>query len=180
MKKLTFLLLALPLTAGIRPQASAQTQSDTPANLSAYEIAPVRTEQALSRKVIPYDPKLFDRYLGYYQNSKRPDEIFTIRRKGNMFFSELPTQPDVSIFPESDTEFFATAVDAQLSFDIDQKANVTGLVLYQHGREIPFKKIDDAPGKKIVRDVEVYYSGVRKCWEMSTQPLLCAMVGEPN
>lgn len=126
----------------------------------------------------------FDKYVGYYQNPEWLNEVFTIRRVGDMFFAELPTQPDVSIFPDSQTKFYATVVDAQLSFDTDPQGNATGLVLRQNGIEVPFKKIDDALGKKIVRNDEFINPHLRKCWDMSPQPrpgqLLCAMAGQSN
>jgi hypothetical protein len=150
MKKLSFLLLVLPLAACIKSQ-------------------------------ILYNPKLFDRYVGYYQNPERPDEVFTIKRVGDMFFAELPTQPVVSIIPDSQTRFYATVVDAQLSFDTDPQGNAkdwccTSMVEKSNSRKLMMR------WKKIVRQVDFVDSGVRRCWSMTNPPgsFLCAIAGEPD
>jgi hypothetical protein len=39
----------------------------------------------------------------------------------------------VEIFPESDHEFFAKAVDAQITFVTDSSGRATGLILHQGG-----------------------------------------------
>jgi hypothetical protein len=44
-------------------QASAQATAD--------EIAQNRTEQILPRSAIPFDPAMFDKYVGYYQMGPR-------------------------------------------------------------------------------------------------------------
>ena len=59
-----------------------------------------------------------------------PDEVF-IQATG---------QSKLRISAESETEFFLTAVDAQITFVKDSAGTVTGLVLHQGGRNTPGKK----------------------------------------
>jgi hypothetical protein len=106
-----------------------------------------RAEQAIPRKVVPFDSKHFDKYVGYYQLG--PSAIFTITRDGEHFLSRLTGQIDVEIFPESETKFFATVVPAQISFTSDGRGKVTELVLHQNGFEQHAPRIDESVAKDI-------------------------------
>ena len=46
------------------------------------------------------------------------------------------------IFPESETEFFFTAADAQVTFSRSQAGAVTGLVVHQEGRNRKATKVE--------------------------------------
>lgn len=123
--------LALALWVGgiaSRP-AMAQTQpAPTP-----DQIARARTEQQAPRKVVPFDPTHFDKYVGYYQLG--PRTIFKITRDGGKFYAQLTGQNPVQNYPESETKFFSTVVAAQISFIADARGQVTELVLHQNGLE---------------------------------------------
>src|SRR6185312_1852831 len=106
------------------------------------EVARLRAEQARPRVAVPFKPEAFDRYVGFYELN--PAMIFTISRNGEHFFSQLPGQPVVEEFPESDTKFFAKVVPAQLSFVTDASGRVTELILHQNGREQRAPRIDAA------------------------------------
>ena len=51
-------------------------------------------------------------------------------------------QPKAEVFPESETNFFAKVVDAQLTFVKDASGKVTHLVLHQNG-EHEAKRLKD-------------------------------------
>lgn len=74
---------------------------------------------------------------------------------------QLSGQSAVRIYPESETEFFMTVVNARLSFDLDSKGLVTGLTLIQNGRRRQGKKYD--PPILTTEEAEAYvgkyYSG---------------------
>ena len=114
---------------------------------SADDIAQKRAEQAQPRTAVALDPKLFDKYVGYYQLA--PKAVFTITRDGDHFFAQLTRQKQVEIFPESESKFFLKVVPAQISFDIGAEGKVTGLILHQGGRELPAPRIDEALAKRI-------------------------------
>ncbi len=109
------------------------------------EIERRRAEQARPRVAVPFKPEAFDRYVGFYELN--PVMIFTITRNGDHFFSQLPGQPVVEQFPESETKFFAKVVHAQLSFETDASGRVTALTLHQNGREQRAPRIDAAEAK---------------------------------
>jgi CubicO group peptidase (beta-lactamase class C family) len=83
------------------------------------------------RVAIKVDPKIFDAYVGEYELA--PNRIFTISREGDRLMSALTGQPQVELFPESETKFFLKVVDAQFTFVKDDKGAVTHLILHQGG-----------------------------------------------
>jgi hypothetical protein len=61
-----------------------------------------------------------------------------------------PDQPPVSIFPESETVFFAKVVDAQIEFPATSgQGKATQMTLHQFGRDIIAPRLDDEETKRI-------------------------------
>jgi len=92
------------------------------------------------QKQIAVDPKLFDGYTGRYQLA--PDFILTITREGDHLFAQATGQPKFEVFPESDRDYFYKVVDAQITFETDNKGHATSLTLHQNGRNLPAKRIE--------------------------------------
>jgi hypothetical protein len=138
--RLVFIVAAILLVA---PPAFAQVDPNSSPTLNAQ----ARSEQALPRSVVPFDPAHFDKYVGYYQLG--PSTIFTIIRDGDHFFARLTGQINVEFFPESETKFFATVVHAQISFNTDGQGQVTELVLHQNGLEQHAPRITEQNAKGI-------------------------------
>jgi hypothetical protein len=99
---------------------------------TARPIPPPRKEAAV-------DPKVLDRLTGDYELA--PDFLITILRRGDKLISQATGQPEIELFPESETRFFLKVVDAQVDFVIDAAGRVTGLVLHQGGQDLPAKKL---------------------------------------
>jgi beta-lactamase regulating signal transducer with metallopeptidase domain len=137
--------IAIPVVLGLVESPLTQAQAEPVP--SPTTTAERRAEQALPRKIVPFDPRHFDRYVGYYQIG--PSTIFTITRDGDHFLSRLTGQVNVEIFPESETKFFATEVSAQISFATDEKGRVTELVLHQNGLEQHAPRVDERVAKNI-------------------------------
>ncbi|MGB8957865.1 MAG: serine hydrolase [Candidatus Aminicenantales bacterium] len=91
------------------------------------------------RKEAAVDPKLYARLAGDYELA--PGFILTILTRGGKLMSQATGQPEVELFPESETRFFLKVVDAQVDFVLDAAGRVTGLVLHQGGQDLPAKKI---------------------------------------
>ena len=81
--------------------------------------------------------------MGQYELA--PGLLFSIRLETNHLMARLTGQSYFQIFPESETNFFYKAVEAQLSFVKDRAGKVTGLVLHQNGRDQRANKICDEP-----------------------------------
>jgi len=137
--------MKLVLIAGavLLAASAAVAQTDSSPTLNAQR----RSEQALPRNVVPFDPAHFDKYIGYYQLG--PSTIFTVIRDSEHFFARLTGQVNVEFFPESETKFFARVVRAQISFHTDGQGQVTELVLHQNGLEQHAPRITEQNAKTI-------------------------------
>jgi D-alanyl-D-alanine carboxypeptidase len=91
------------------------------------------------RKEAVFDPKVTDQYLGEYEVT--PGFTIVILKRGDKLISQATGQPDVELFPESETRFFLKVADATVDFVKDGAGRVTGLVIHQGGQDIPAKKI---------------------------------------
>lgn len=91
------------------------------------------------RKEVALDPKLYDRLAGEYE--LQPGFILKILRRGDKLISQATGQPEVELFPESETRFFLKVVDAQVDFMLGPDGLATSLVLHQGGQDLPAKKV---------------------------------------
>ena len=105
------------------------------------------------RKEIPIDPKLFDRYAGVYQLA--PTFSIAVRRVGDHFFTQATAQPEVEVYPESDHDFFAKVVDAQIRFVTDEQGKPTELILHQGGIDQHAKRVGDVTPPREHKEVAV-------------------------
>lgn len=101
----------------------------------------VKTDETLpaERQEAKVDPALYDAYAGVYELT--PVFRLTVTREGDHLMTQATGQPKLEIFPESETKFFLKVVDAQIEFQRGPDGKVTGLTLYQGGREMPAKKV---------------------------------------
>jgi D-alanyl-D-alanine carboxypeptidase len=91
------------------------------------------------RREVKIDAAKYDRLIGDYELA--PNFIISILRRGDKLISQATAQPEVELFPESETRFFLKVVDAQIDFVVDASGAVTGLVLHQGGQNLPAKKV---------------------------------------
>ena len=92
------------------------------------------------RIAIVVDPQIYDQYVGKYRLKK--DFILTVTKEDNKLIAQATGQGRVEIYPESETEFFNEAIDAQISFAKDEKGKVTKLILHQGGMDQGAEKIE--------------------------------------
>jgi CubicO group peptidase (beta-lactamase class C family) len=85
------------------------------------------------RQVISMNSADLARFVGQYQLA--PTFIISVRVEGDHLTGQATGQPPLAMFPESDVDFFARALDAQLTFQKDENGKVTGVVLHQSGRD---------------------------------------------
>lgn len=114
--------------------------------LDPDQIALRREEQKNPREEIKLDPKILDKYIGYYQ--LRPSAIFTVTRQGDNLFVQLTGQDALQAYPESAQKFFFKIVPAQISFIGNPQDRATELVLHQHGGELCAPRVDQAEAQK--------------------------------
>ncbi|MFH1069770.1 MAG: serine hydrolase [Candidatus Glassbacteria bacterium] len=88
---------------------------------------------------ITLGPEKLKKYAGTYE--LQPGVNFSVSVEGGKLMVQLTGQAGLQVFPESENEFFYKAVDARLTFQVDDKGEVTGLILHQAGRDVPARKI---------------------------------------
>jgi bla regulator protein BlaR1 len=120
---------------------------ETPAELLIVDRVQAPKDIVAARKPVPMDPKLFDSYVGHY--AFPGNMIMTVSRDNDHFWTRLPGQPQVEVFPEGRRSFFANVVDAQISFEVDAAGRTSGLILHQNGMNISAPRMDDAAAKQI-------------------------------
>ena len=104
------------------------------------------------RKEVPVDPKLLDGYVGNYELA--PKFILSVTREGDKLMTQATGQSKVPIFAESEREFFAKVVDAQITFVTDAQGRATELILHQGGRDMHAKRYEGAlPAPKEHKEV---------------------------
>lgn len=144
----------LPLAAistGVVAQAPSSPKADS--NATTFDpdaIAKRAQEQALPRTEVIIDSKVLDNYVGYYLLA---EQVFLVTREGDLFFSQLPGQPRVQLYPESSTKFFAKVVHAQISFVLDPQGRATALILHQGGQEQSAKRIDKTEADRVTEQL---------------------------
>ena len=79
-------------------------------------------------------------YVGVYQLVPGLELELTMR-DGALFVRSTEGGDPVRLWPESSSNFFVRATDAQLTFTRDASGAVTGLVLHQYGRDRSARKI---------------------------------------
>jgi CubicO group peptidase (beta-lactamase class C family) len=101
---------------------------------SAIELTPKPAEHV----EIEVSQDVLEQYVGEYHLA--PEFVITVTVQDGTLWAEATNQPNVQIYPESETRFFYKVVDAQITFEKDDDGNVTGLVLHQMGRDMPAPK----------------------------------------
>lgn len=91
------------------------------------------------RMALKVDPEIYDAYAGRYELA--PNVFFTVKRQGDQLMVELPGQSFYEVFPTSETKFFYTVVDAQLTFVKEGNGEVKSLILHQNGLNQEAKRV---------------------------------------
>ena len=79
-------------------------------------------------------------YVGSYELN--PGFVITITRDGKHLFIQATGQGKNELFAKSDREFYLKVVNAQINFNINDKAVVESLTLFQNGQTIRGKRIN--------------------------------------
>jgi uncharacterized pyridoxamine 5'-phosphate oxidase family protein len=105
----------------------------------ANQRAPRIEGEPVVPKSITLDAAVLDGCVGRYQFSSA---TYTVTREGTQVFAQISGQPRAEIFARSPTEFFYTAVDAQITFERNAEGKATAAVLHQAGRDLRWTRIE--------------------------------------
>jgi CubicO group peptidase (beta-lactamase class C family) len=95
--------------------------------------------QPKTRKRTTVDPHVLEKLDGTYELS--PKFLINILKVGDRLFAQATGQDRYEIFPTSDRGFFFTAVDAVLTFDVENSVRATRSILHQNGVDRVAKRI---------------------------------------
>lgn len=82
--------------------------------------------------VITLSPDILGKYAGTYVQPN--GRLIRVERQENALRISGDGIPTFDLYPETETKFFVTDIDAQLEFIKDEAGNVTKLVTYENGR----------------------------------------------
>ncbi len=79
------------------------------------------------RKPVQLDSKALDAFVGRYEFS--PGAVTTVTREGNSLMWKGGNRPKLTLVPLSNTRFYAKENDAEMTFSMGDKGQVTDVVL---------------------------------------------------
>jgi hypothetical protein len=82
---------------------------------------------------------VLDRYVGTYQVPGLGE--LTVTREDTTLWAQPTGQDRIQLWPTSETTFYITEADVQITFRRDAGGNTTGLVIHQAGQEIEAQKM---------------------------------------
>ena len=91
-----------------------------------------------NRTVISLNETILRQYVGKYQLDKK--RILAITFGNGKLFLQVTGQGKLEIFPETETDFFLSVVDAQLTFHKNEIGQVTQVVIHQNGDTVAKKQ----------------------------------------
>ena len=92
------------------------------------------------RQAIKVDPGVYDAYLGQYEVVR--NLIVTVTREETRLLAQATGYSKIEFFPESEIEFFANALDAQIMFIGDGSGKITSARITLNGLEMQARKIN--------------------------------------
>lgn len=98
-----------------------------------------RGYDAVERDYVDVDVSTLERYTGVFEGEGVGRLTITLGDGG--LFVEPDGEARLPVFPESETVFSPTTVQAQIEFTFDADGEVDGLIIRQGGQEIPVRKI---------------------------------------
>jgi len=92
-------------------------------------------------KEVKVSDAILETYIGKYKLME--GFILTVTKEGSQLKTQATGQPVFDIFPKSENEFYLKVVNAQLIFNKNDAGDVDSVTLFQGGREITGKQIEE-------------------------------------
>ncbi len=100
---------------------------------------PLRSFAARVFTEVEVEPETFDAYVGAYE--LRPGFILTVSRVGPYFYIQATGQERIRIFASSEVDYFARAVEADLTFMRDDPGGPVTHMIFRQGQALRATKI---------------------------------------
>ena len=104
----------------------------------AYDLAALMfdslPEESDSGAAIYVDPRVLEEYAGEYELA--PGVSIAFRCRDGLLFTQGPGQPEMQVYPRSESEFSLEVVEGSVEFVRDSTGVVSGIMIRQGGREI--------------------------------------------
>lgn len=124
--------VTVAVLANLNGGAAAKLGQDLMTIVRGGEVTLANERQTIA---MPEDLAQFE---GVYALS--PDFKITVFEQDGKLMTQATDQGSAEIFAEAEDRFFLTAIDAQIAFTRGDDGEVTGLTLFQNGREFPATK----------------------------------------
>lgn len=85
------------------------------------------------------DAQVYSQVAGQYQIS--PGYVLTVSTEDKKLFAQVTNQPRFQLYPESSTRFFGVEIDMQITFDPDDKGEVSEVLLNFYGHDLKAKRV---------------------------------------
>lgn len=112
-----------------------------PRNTNSYDKLKELGEKVEAPKevVVAVDAQTLASYVGNYELA--PSFSIVITQEGDRLFGQATGQPKFELFAESKTKFYLKVVEAKVTFETNEKGEVTQLILHQNGQNMPGKRV---------------------------------------
>ncbi len=136
----SMILISRELDAAVVLLANTATgEVDTLAQNIIQGLAGATVEPRSFEKSIKVSTEVMQRYVGKYQLA--PGAIFTVSVSDDKLMVQLTGQPAMQVLARSETEWFNKAVQASITFQLDDQGKCRSLELFQGGVRQTAKKI---------------------------------------
>ena len=99
--------------------------------------------KAPERTTATVNPEIYDAYVGRYElQGRAAGRIVSITKENGKLMAQPNGQPKSELVPESETRFFLRVVDAEVTFQRDEKGKVMQFTLQQDGQNTSAKRIE--------------------------------------
>lgn len=97
-------------------------------------------ELPTNEEAITIAPEVLERYVGTYQVT--PEFQVTIAVESEQLHIQGTGQPQIPLYPTSETEFFARMLEFRIVFNTAPDGTVESATLLQNGQELPAPRVD--------------------------------------
>jgi len=132
------------LTAGKNEEAIKYYKKSVemnPANVSGIKfLKQLGVDVSSFTKEVVVADEILSSYIGKYQ--LQPGFFIEISKEGSQLKAKATGQGTIEIYPKSDTEFYAKAIQASVIFNKNDAGEIESFTLHQGGQAMPAKKIE--------------------------------------